>query len=223
MPPTLLQRVERRGLVTEQEIVEWVLGERPRGTWWSHPRAKQAYDALVRLTDETSLLSLKLVDGKQTLVHRRLWPALVRLQREPSLWPPLSPGARALLGEVRARRELRTKGKPRLELERALRVVATHVHTERGHHEVVLVPFEDWVPDEVAAEAATLSLEEATGQLRAAGYEPTPKRGRTARPVTRSKAAVPKGTDARLAKGRPSTSAKTAAPKANPRTHRPRR
>ncbi len=178
MTEGLLPKIERRGLVTVLEVVEWVIGERPKGSWWSHPRAKEAYHALMQLGEETELLTCKLVDGKETLVHRRLWPALVRVQREEALWPPLSASARALLGSIRARGELQTKGPPRLELERALRVVSTHVHTEKGHHEVVLVPFEEWVPADVARAADALTLEAAQGMLAGAGFVPSRKRRR---------------------------------------------
>ncbi len=179
MADELLPRIEARGLVTEQEVVGWILGESPKGSWWSHPRAKLAYQALLRLNEETGLISLKLVEGKQTLVHRRLWPALVRLQREEGFWPALSPAAQALWATVRRRGETPAKGSPRLELERALRVLARHVHTERGHHQVELVPFEDWVPPEVAVEAEALSAADALGQLEAAGFRrPSPRRGR---------------------------------------------
>lgn len=170
MVAELVERIEARGLVTHQEVVDWLLPDRPPGSWWSHPRAKEVYDLLTALEEETDLLSCKLVQGKQTFVHRRLWPALVRVQREPALWPPPGPAAARLLGAVLARQEVQAKGPARLELERSLRVLAQSVHTERGHHEVLLTPFEAWVTDAVAREAETLSLEAAIAALADAGY-----------------------------------------------------
>jgi hypothetical protein len=55
-----------------------VAGEPVRGSWWAHPRAKAIFDALQRACASPDVLVCKLVGGKQTLVHRRLWPALVR-------------------------------------------------------------------------------------------------------------------------------------------------
>jgi hypothetical protein len=55
-----------------------VAGEAVRGSWWAHPRAKAIFDALQVACDSPDVLVCKLVGGKQTLVHRRLWPALVR-------------------------------------------------------------------------------------------------------------------------------------------------
>ena len=55
-----------------------VAGEPVRGSWWAHPRAKAIFDALQVACASPDVLVCKLVGGKQTLVHRRLWPALVR-------------------------------------------------------------------------------------------------------------------------------------------------
>jgi hypothetical protein len=55
-----------------------VAGESVRGSWWAHPRAKDIFDALQLACSSPEVLVCKLVGGKQTLVHRRLWPALVR-------------------------------------------------------------------------------------------------------------------------------------------------
>jgi energy-coupling factor transporter ATP-binding protein EcfA2 len=55
-----------------------VAGEPVRGSWWAHPRAKAIFDALQIACASPEVLVCKLVGAKQTLVHRRLWPALVR-------------------------------------------------------------------------------------------------------------------------------------------------
>jgi len=62
-----------------------VARETVRGSWWAHPRAKAIFNALQVACDSPEVLVCKLVAGKQTLVHRRLWPALVRCaERLPS-------------------------------------------------------------------------------------------------------------------------------------------
>jgi len=50
-----------------------------RGSWWSHPKSQEIFHALSALGDSPDVLTCRLVDGKVTFVHRRLWPALVRL------------------------------------------------------------------------------------------------------------------------------------------------
>jgi hypothetical protein len=66
------------GAGTVPRLSDAVAGEAVRGSWWAHPRAKAIFDALQVACDSPDVLVCKLVGGKQTLVHRRLWPALVR-------------------------------------------------------------------------------------------------------------------------------------------------
>jgi hypothetical protein len=60
-------------------LIDAIAGETIVGNWWSHPRANAIYDVLSRASVSPDVLACRLVDGKVTLVHRRLWPALVRL------------------------------------------------------------------------------------------------------------------------------------------------
>lgn len=63
-------------------IAEAVAGEPIVGSWWAHPKGKAIFAALSELDDSDDVRCFKLVDGKVTLVHRRAWPALVRLARD---------------------------------------------------------------------------------------------------------------------------------------------
>jgi hypothetical protein len=56
-----------------------VVGEPIAGSWWGHPEHDEIFRVLNEATSSDQVVRLKLVDGKVTLVHRRLWPALVRL------------------------------------------------------------------------------------------------------------------------------------------------
>jgi len=60
-------------------VAELVAGEPIRGSWWAHPRSHEIYAVLNELADSPDVVRLRLVRGKITLVHRRLWPALARL------------------------------------------------------------------------------------------------------------------------------------------------
>ena len=62
-----------------ERLVDAIAGEPVAGNWWSHPRAHEIYRVLSATSDAESILVCRLVGGKITLVHRRLWPALVRL------------------------------------------------------------------------------------------------------------------------------------------------
>jgi hypothetical protein len=56
-----------------------IAGETIKGSWWGHPKSHQIFAILEVVTKSEEVLVCRLVQGKMTLVHRRLWPALVRL------------------------------------------------------------------------------------------------------------------------------------------------
>jgi len=60
-------------------LVEAIAGEPIKGSWWGHPAGKRIFTVLDAVTESDEVLVCRLIDGKITLVHRRLWPALVRL------------------------------------------------------------------------------------------------------------------------------------------------
>jgi hypothetical protein len=60
-------------------VAEMVAGEPIRGSWWSHPQSHAIYDAINRLAGSPDVVRTRLVNGRVTLMHRRVWPALVRV------------------------------------------------------------------------------------------------------------------------------------------------
>jgi hypothetical protein len=76
--------VERHGVVLVAakgpvpRLTEAIAGEPIRGSWWGHPKGHEIYAVLEAVTSSDDVLVCRAVDGKVTLVHRRLWPALVR-------------------------------------------------------------------------------------------------------------------------------------------------
>ena len=60
-------------------LTEVIAGEPIKGSWWGHPKGQPFFVILEAVTDSKDVLVCRLVKGKITLVHRRLWPALVRL------------------------------------------------------------------------------------------------------------------------------------------------
>jgi hypothetical protein len=59
-------------------LSEFIAGEPIKGSWWGHPKGQAIFRALNEVADSPDILSCRLVGGKVTFVHRRLWPALVR-------------------------------------------------------------------------------------------------------------------------------------------------
>ena len=66
-------------------IAAKVAGEPIVGSWWAHAKGRAIFAALSELDDSDDVRCFKLVDGKVTFVHRRAWPALVRLARDGAL------------------------------------------------------------------------------------------------------------------------------------------
>ena len=77
--------VEQHGVVLASakgpvpSVAEAIVGEPIVGSWWSHPKGQQIFDALSTIDDDDDIRCFKLVDHKITFVHRRLWPALAKL------------------------------------------------------------------------------------------------------------------------------------------------
>ncbi len=63
-------------------LAEAIAGEPIRGSWWGHKKGTEIFNALNVLSDSSDVLCFRLVEGKITFVHRRLWPALVRIANE---------------------------------------------------------------------------------------------------------------------------------------------
>lgn len=84
-PAQALAFVARHGLVLMAakgpvpSLAEAVAGEPVRGSWWGHPRGRAIFAAAEAVRGSADVLACKLVAGKVTFAHRRLWPALVRL------------------------------------------------------------------------------------------------------------------------------------------------
>ena len=77
--------VEQHGVVLAAakgpvpSVAEAIAGKPIRGSWWGHEKGSQIFEALSAIDDSPDILCFRLVGGKITFVHRRLWSALVRL------------------------------------------------------------------------------------------------------------------------------------------------
>ncbi len=77
--------VKERGVVLVSakgpvpRLTEAIAGEPIKGSWWGHRKSHQIFAILEEVTESEDVLVCRLVKGKITLVHRRLWPALVRV------------------------------------------------------------------------------------------------------------------------------------------------
>jgi hypothetical protein len=84
-PEEAVAFVEHHGVVLQAargpvpSLAEAIAGGPIRGSWWGHPKGHDIFRASEVIGDSAEVLVCKLVDGKVTYVHRRLWPALVKL------------------------------------------------------------------------------------------------------------------------------------------------
>jgi len=82
-----LDFVKTKGIVLESAhgrvptFVDFVAGERVNG-WWNHPKGRAIFALTRAIRDSPDVLICRLIDRKVTYVHRRMWPALVKLADE---------------------------------------------------------------------------------------------------------------------------------------------
>jgi hypothetical protein len=153
----LREDLEENGLLLAHDSLlpsatRCVAGEPIRGSWWGHPKGSLIYAALQEVA--LDIARVKLVCGKSTLVHRRLWPALAAVARSRQPWQTRDLGNDELelfeaverAGSVRtdtlgkpAQRAALVKG-----LEVRLLVYSETEHTASGKHVKVLIPFQTW-------------------------------------------------------------------------------
>lgn len=60
-------------------LTEAIVGEPIQGSWWGHTQSHDIHAVLEAVKASADVLVCRLINGKVTLVHRRLWPELVRL------------------------------------------------------------------------------------------------------------------------------------------------
>ena len=83
-PEEALAIVREQGVVLEAargsrpSLAELIAGEPIRGSWWSHPKGREIFAITRAVRESDEVLVCRLVEGKITYIHRRLWPALVR-------------------------------------------------------------------------------------------------------------------------------------------------
>jgi hypothetical protein len=85
IPEEGLAFVKRHGVVLQAargpvpSLAEAIAGGPIRGSWWGHPKGHEIFGVAEAICESPEVLVCKFVDGKVTYIHRRLWPALVKL------------------------------------------------------------------------------------------------------------------------------------------------
>ena len=84
-PNQVIKFVKKHGVVLESahglvpNLAETVAKKRIRGSWWADEKGREIFRLTRAARNSSDILVCRLINGKVTYVHRRLWPALVRL------------------------------------------------------------------------------------------------------------------------------------------------
>jgi hypothetical protein len=130
-----------------RSLVEAITGERLKKSWWGHADGKLIFGIASQLEDEA--LSLKLLDGKATLVHRTRWPEVLAKVTSKEFRDEridaLSRKARTLLEQIEQQGPVQAPEKKLAdELESSLLVHVESVHTAKGRHEKRFTSWRQW-------------------------------------------------------------------------------
>lgn len=124
--------VERHGIVLESarhatlpSIAQAIAGKPVRGSWWGHPQGREIFAATRALRGSPHVLTCRIVDGRISFVHERLWPALARLAER------FAPARIARLQEVHT-----TRGRHRVDEVAFPLWLPVHAAAEAGQLEV---------------------------------------------------------------------------------------
>ena len=173
----VVDEVAVRGLLLQSgkdfpSVTTIVCGEPVHGSWWSHPQSALIHWVLEALDDHPDLTTAKLVNGKVTIVHWTLWPALVAVGSARESWQmaKLTPLAEAVLREADrhpfrlSEFESSLAGRPSdavRALERKLLIHTREVHTEHGKHSKCVRNWADFWSCEHRGPASLPSVAEA--------------------------------------------------------------
>jgi hypothetical protein len=166
---SLAVALEEYGLLLLQDkvlpsVVGIITGERLAGSWWSHPRSHEIFRRLGELEAAGDVAATKLISGKVTFIHRRLWPALAGVGSARAEWQmrELSLAARRLLARVDEGKSVHASGPAAKELQKRLLVDAHEEHTASGKHVTVL---KSWPRARLTPAQGKRQLEEAAAAI----------------------------------------------------------
>ena len=85
-PQEAIEFVAQNGIVLESakgsvpNLADTVAGETIEGSYWGHARGNEIFVLTRAIRSSEEVLVCRLVNGKVTYVHRRLWASIARLQ-----------------------------------------------------------------------------------------------------------------------------------------------
>jgi len=181
----ILNALAEYGVLLENDVklpsvASLIAGEPVRGSWWPHARAQVIFTMLQQLADHREAVMTKLVSGKVTFVHRRLWTAVITIGQAHEVWQmnKLTAAAKRILNMVEETGSILSSdldwttrfksvkpGAAIRDLERRLLIHSEEFHSDSGAHAKRIETWEHWADRrnfrvrEIALEAAKQNLE----------------------------------------------------------------
>lgn len=160
-------------------LAEAIAGRPLAGSWMAHPEVYRIYRILGRIYKHNDVVAAPLILGKETLIHASLAPAVQRIAadeaRREEVRKRLPALARRLLQQVESEGHVRMDRwdvptdrarKARLLLERELMLVSKNLHTERGYHTSIVIPWSrSRFSERFARDATQMTFEEAVDSV----------------------------------------------------------
>ena len=187
----VLDKLRESGLLLEADprlpsVVTLVIGHPIKGSWWGHPQGNLIFRLTRDLEDRHDVLRIKLISGKITYIHRKLWSRLIPVVACQAPWQVenLSPVGIRLLSKVErsgiiridrlakmGSQEARANKVAANELENRLLVVTSEIHTETGTHAKQLESWKHWATKKhlsVTQKDASLAITESEEAIKQA-------------------------------------------------------
>lgn len=178
-----IARLDEWGLVLDSDprLPSWtslVVERTVRGSWWADPEVHLIHSLGSRFTGHRDVLHVRLVSGKMTCLHRRLWPAFLAVAASREGWKVdgLSQAGEAMRARLRFHHRLtaddpdlpstsvKANGAAMRELEGRLLCVGGDMHTARGSHVKYVTTWAVWRA-EMKLPKPTLSAADGRKQL----------------------------------------------------------
>jgi hypothetical protein len=183
---SVFEEFRKHGMLLQSDarlpsLTRLVAGERVSGSWWSHPKAHAIFAIAEQLSDHPDTVTTKLLSGKRTYVHRKLWPQLFSIATAQAPWQleGISQTALSLLKRVEGEGMIRSDhlrssggsgkasaGEAARELENKLLIHTEEFHTETGRHAKLLETWQAW-SDRVGFLRQKMPVEEAREEFEA--------------------------------------------------------
>lgn len=138
------------------DVCRLVTARRIKGSWWGDPAGQEIFAVSEMLSDHADITVTKLISGKVTFVHRKLWQKLVAVGKDRDDWQMrnVTSQGKLLLRQLDKEGRLltnklgtsfgKTPGDTARELELKLLIHSDQIHTESGSHAKILETWEHW-------------------------------------------------------------------------------